>query len=309
MVALMIDYKPLIDRTPDYQYQELLKLILKDGIKSTAQQGVDTISLVGAPPMRFTLTNGVPLITERNMAPVFKNGKPTVWQQAIGEIIGFMNGARTQVELEKFGCYWWAPWVTEEKCKKRGLETGDLGPGSYGSAFHDFPTAEGESFNQFAAMVQQMKEQPHLKTHFISPWIPQYTARLEGRQQKVVVCPCHGWLHFRIFDNKLIVHMMQRSGDVPVGVPSNMIQYTALTLMMAQVLGLEAYEYVHTISDAHIFVDQVPSVETMLQREPRPFPVLKLTNPTKDLFAFRASDFVVEEYDPHPGIAKIPVAI
>lgn len=305
----MITYRSLEERTPDYQYQNLLALILKEGIRSTAQQGVDTISLVGAPPMRFRLANGVPLITERNMSPVFKNGKPTVWQQAIGEIIGFMNGARTQEELEKYGCYWWAPWVTEEKCKKRGLETGDLGPGSYGAAFHDFPTTEGENFNQFAAMVQQMREQPHLKTHFISPWIPQYTARLEGRQQKVVVCPCHGWLHFRIFDNKLIVHMMQRSGDVPVGVPSNMIQYTALTLMLAQVLGLEAYEYVHTISDAHIFVDQVPSVETMLQREPRPFPVLKLNNSTKDLFAFRATDFVLEEYNPHPGIAKIPVAI
>lgn len=302
-------YQPFSKRTPDYQYQQLLALILKEGHRSTAQQGTDTISLLGAPPMRYKLSNGAPLITERNMAPVFKNGKPTVWQQAIAEITGFINGARTQEELVQYGCHWWEPWVTEEKCAKRGLQTGDLGPGSYGAAFHDFPTSEGESVNQFALILQQMKEQPHLKTHFISPWIPQYTSRVKGRVQKVVVCPCHGWLHFRIFDNKLSVHMIQRSGDVPVGVPSNMIQYTALTLMIAQVLGLEPYEYVHTISDAHIFVDQVPAVEKMLSREPRPFPRLLLNNDTKDLFAFRYSDFEIDEYDPHPGIAKIPVAI
>ncbi len=302
-------YKPLAKRQPDYQYQNLLRLILKDGLRSTAQQEVDTISLVGAPPMRYKLANGVPLITERNMAPVFKNGKPTIWQQAIAEIIAFMNGARTQEELIAFGCHWWEPWVSEKKCAKRGLETGDLGPGSYGAAFHDFPTSEGESINQFALMIQQMREKPHLKTHFITPWIPQYTARVKGRTQKVVVCPCHGWLHFRIFNNKLVVHMFQRSGDVPVGVPSNMIQYAALTLMIAQVLDLEPYEYVHTISDAHLFVDQIPAVEKMLEREPRPFPILKLTNPTKDLFAFRYTDFELSEYDPHPGIAKIPVAI
>jgi len=296
-------------RTPDFQYQNLLKLILKNGMRSEAQQGTDTISLIGAPPMRFRLSNGFPLITERDMAPIFKSGKPTIWQQAIGELIGFMHGARTQTDLEKFGCFWWKPWVTEEKCNKRGLETGDLGPGSYGAAFHDFPTAEGEVINQFALILQQMKERPHLKTHFISPWIPQYNARVTGRTQKVVVCPCHGWLHFRIFDKKLVVHMIQRSGDVPVGVPSNMVQYAALTMMLAQALDLEPYEYIHTISDAHIFVDQVPSVEEIVSREPKPFPVMKLTNSTKDLFAFRYDDFTLTEYEHHPAIAKIPVAI
>lgn len=305
----MHHYVPLSKRTPDFQYQNTLRLILKDGIRSTAQQEVDTISLIGPPPMRFKLANGAPLITERNMAPVFKNGKPTIWQQAIAEITAFINGARTQAEIAEFGCHWWEPWVSEQKCAKRGLETGDLGPGSYGAAFHDFPTSEGESINQFSIMLQQMREKPHLKTHFITPWIPQYVPRVKGRTQKVVVCPCHGWLNFRIFGNKLIVNMFQRSGDVPVGVPSNMIQYTALTLMVAQALDLEPYEYVHTLSDAHIFVDQIPAVEKMLEREPRPFPMLKLTNPTKDIFSIRYTDFELLEYDPHPGIAKIPVAI
>lgn len=158
-------------------------------------------------------------------------------------------------------------------------------------------------------MLQQMKEQPHIKTHFISPWIPQYTVRVAGRQQKVVVCPCHGWVHLSIFGNKLTLHMFQRSGDVPVGVPSNMVQYAALTMMIAQVLGLEPYEYVHTISDAHIFVDQLPAVEEMLKREPLPLPKMTLNPKVTDLFKFRYSDFDLTDYHPHPGIKKIPVAI
>jgi thymidylate synthase len=292
----------------DTQYRKLLQEVLDQGICSTAQQGTDTISLIGAKPMRFRLADGFPVITERNMAPEFKNGKPTVWQQAIAEIIAFINGARTQKELVEFGCHWWEPWVSEAKCKKRGLETGDLGPGSYGAAFHDFPTSEGENINQFALMLQQMRERPHLKTHFISPWIPQYTARVKGRQQKVVVCPCHGWVHLRVFDNKLVLHMFQRSGDVPVGVPSNMIQYAALTMMIAAVLDLEPYEYVHTISDAHIFVDQIPAVKQMLEREPRQLPTMTLASVKKDLFAYRYTDFALSNYHPHPGI-KMPVAV
>lgn len=292
----------------DTQYRKLLQEVLDQGICSTAQQGTDTISLIGAKPMRFRLADGFPVITERNMAPEFKNGKPTVWQQAIAEIIAFINGARTQKELVEFGCHWWEPWVSEAKCKKRGLETGDLGPGSYGAAFHDFPTSEGETINQFALMLQQMRERPHLKTHFISPWIPQYTARVKGRQQKVVVCPCHGWVHLRVFDNKLVLHMFQRSGDVPVGVPSNMIQYAALTMMIAAVLDLEPYEYVHTISDAHIFVDQIPAVKQMLEREPRQLPTMTLASVKKDLFAYRYTDFALSNYHPHPGI-KMPVAV
>lgn len=260
--------------------------------------------------MRFRLDNGFPIITERNMAPKESDRLPvTIWRQAIAEIIGFINGARTLKQLEEFGCSWWAPWGTEAKCKKRGLETGDLGPGSYGAAFHNFPTAEGEEFNQFATIIQQIKEEPQLRTHFISPWVPQYTARVEGRTQKVVVCPCHGWVHLRVVGNKLSLHMMQRSGDVPVGVPSNMVQYAALLMMIAQATGLEPYEYVHTISDAHIYVDQMEAVETMLARESKPFPTMRLTNSSTDLFAFRHTDFELSEYEPHPGIKNIPVAI
>lgn len=299
----------MLKHTPDYQYQELLREILEKGTRVKSQTGTDTISLIGPKPLHFKLSNGFPLITERNMAPVFKNGKPTVWQQALGEIIGFINGARTQEELESYGCYWWRHWLTDEKCRKRGLEPGDLGPGSYGAAFHDFPTSEGSGFNQFKNIVEQIKEFPHLKTHFISPWIPQYIGRGKGKTQKVVVCPCHGWIHILIHDTKLTLHMFQRSGDVPVGVPSNFVQYAALTMMIAQATGFEAYEYVHSFSDAHIYVDQVPAVEKVLSREPRPFPTMKLKTKKTDLFSFRAEDFELSGYDPHPGIKNIPVAI
>ena len=302
--------KPFQDRTPDTQYKALLRSIIDNGVRVPSQQGTDAIMLLGANPMRFRLDNGFPIITERNMAPKESDRLPvTIWRQAIAEIIGFINGARTLKQLEEFGCSWWAPWGTEAKCKKRGLETGDLGPGSYGAAFHNFPTIEGEEFNQFATIIQQIKEEPQLRTHFISPWVPQYTARVEGRTQKVVVCPCHGWVHLRVVGNKLSLHMMQRSGDVPVGVPSNMVQYAALLMMIAQATGLEPYEYVHTISDAHIYVDQMEAVETMLARESKPFPTMQLTNPTTDLFAFRHTDFELSEYEPHKGIKNIPVAI
>jgi len=302
--------KPVSERALDSQYQELLREILSKGTKTPSQQGVDAITLIGPRNLHFKLENGFPIINERNMAPKESERLPvTVWQQAIAEIIAFINGARTQAELEKYGTFWWKSWVTEEKCKKRGLATGDLGPGSYGAAFHDFPTAEGENFNQFDFLVRQIKEQPHLRTHFITPWIPQYIYRVAGRQQKVVVCPCHGWIHVRIIDNKLTLHMIQRSGDTPVGVPSNMVQYAALTMMLAHVTGTIPYEYVHSFSDAHIFVDQIPAVETMLSREPRPLATLKINTEKTNLFDFRKEDFELSDYNPHPGIKAIPVAI
>jgi thymidylate synthase len=286
----------------DTQYRQLLQTILDHGEQDKAQQGTDTISMLAPPSLRFKLSEGFPIITERRISE-------KMWKQAIGEIIGFMHGARTQAELESYGCFWWKNWATPEKCAKRGLEAGDLGPGSYGAAFHDFPTAEGEPFNQFQAVVEQIKELPHLKTHFISPWIPQYMFRGKGKQQKVVVCPCHGWIHFRVLNGKLSLHMFQRSSDVPIGLPANLAQYGALLLMMAEVTGYEPYEYIHSFSDAHIFVDQVPKVKELLTREPLPLPKLILKNKKKDLFDYRIEDFELVDYAPHPGMWDIPVAV
>jgi len=302
--------KPFNERTPDTQYRDLLQKILNEGVRTNTQLDTDAITLMGPGSMHFKLENGFPMITERNMAPKeSENLKVTIWRQAIGEIFAFINGARTLKQLGEFGCSWWSAWGTEEKCKKRGLETGDLGPGSYGAAFHDFPMVDGQTYNQFKNIIEQIEEFPHLRTHFITPWIPQYTIRGKGKQQKVVVAPCHGWIHLRILDNRLTLHMFQRSGDVPIGIPSNMIQYAALTMAIAQATGTIPHEYIHTISDAHIYVNQVEAVETMLKREPRPFPTIKVNPNKKDLFEFRHEDFELTDYNPHPGIKAIPVSI
>ena len=284
------------------QYQQLLKIILEQGIRSQSQMEVDTITYLSPMTLRFDLAKEFPVITERKISE-------KMWKGAIGELFGFINGARTQTELEAFGCTWWKSWVTAEKCAKRGLEEGDLGPGSYGAAFHDFPTSEGETFNQFKAIIQQIKEKPFLKTHFISPWIPQYTARIKGRTQKVVVCPCHGWINIRILNHKLYLHMFQRSCDVPIGLPANLAQYSALTLALAEVTGYQVGEYIHSFSDAHIYADQVDKVKELLSRETKPLPKMKIINKKKSLFDYRPGDFQLTDYHPHPGIWDIPVAV
>ena len=189
----IVKMKPVSKRTTDNQYQKLLKNILENGVLVPSQQGVDALTIIGPNPLHFKLENGFPIINERNMNPAESERlKVTVWKQAIGELLGFINGARTLKQLEEFGCTWWDAWGTETKCAKRGLETGDLGPGSYGAAFHNFPTADGGTYNQFKNIIEQINEFPHLRTHFITPWIPQYTIRGTGKQQKVVVAPCHG---------------------------------------------------------------------------------------------------------------------
>jgi thymidylate synthase len=297
-----MEMKPYADRTVGTQYSDVLRFVLENGEVVQSQQEKDAITFIAPPPMRFKLANGFPLIMERNIQ--------SFWKQALGEIFAFINGARTLEELEKFGCKWWAPWGTQEKCSKRGLATGDLGPGSYGAAFHDFPTADGGTFNQWQHIVEQATELPHLRTHFVSPWIPQYVVRGKGKQQKVVVGCCHGWVHIRILNGKLTLHMFQRSADLPVGVPSNIAQYAALTMALAHVLNVEAYEYVHSFSDAHIYVDQVDAVKEMLSREPRRFPTVTMDTSITNLFDFRREHFVLgDDYDAHPAMKEIPVAI
>lgn len=302
------EYKPYEERTPDRQYKKLIKAVIDKGIKGPSPmvdengKEINTIDLLGAPVMRFNLLeNGVPFITERSLR--------SFWKSAAGELFAFINGAHTQEELEKYGCKWWKVWCTEKKCTKRGLETGDLGPGSYGAAFANFPMLDGGTFNQFQEIIKQMQERPELKTHFISPWIPQYTIRNQDFQQKVVVCPCHGWMHFRIIEGKLSLVMFQRSCDLLIGCPSNWIQYSALLLAMADVLDLEPYEFVHMISDAHIYENQLPWLEEILGRKSRKLPTLKLINHHDSIFDYRPDDFELEDYHPHPAIKGIPVGV
>lgn len=295
-------YLPFNKRQPDRQYHDVLQSILNKGRWSDTRQGPRAKTLMGV-QMHFELANGFPLITDRSLK--------SFWQKPIGELCAFINGARTREQLAAFGCTWWDEWTSEEKTKKRGLQAGDIGPGSYGAAFHDFPTADGGSFDQFKHLVEQIKELPELRTHFVTPWIPQYIVRGKGKHQQVTIAPCHGWVHVRVINDQLSLHMFQRSGDVPIGVPSNMVQYAALLLMLGSLTGYQPYEYVHTISDAHIYEDQVDKILPMLDRPALRLPTVNLTTEgkqIKDIHDFRAEHFELSDYEPHPSIPKIPVA-
>lgn len=288
-------------KTKDSQYSDLLRKIMEHGKDVLPIHGEKSRMLTGL-QLRYDLSNGFPLIPERDLSKLMKG--------ALSEHFAFLHGARTQKELEAWGCKWWNRWVTKEKCAIFGLEEGDLGPGSYGPAWAAFPTAEGKPFNQILEVVKQIKERPYLRTHVITPWIPQYTIQHSDRTRKVVVAPCHGYIHILAFPEtkEVSVHHFQRSGDMPVGVPFNIIQYAAFTLMIAQILGYKPLEYVHTISDAHIYESQFEHVKELLSREPRTLPTVTLDPNIKDIMDFRPEHFTLTDYDPHPAMT-IPTPV
>jgi len=292
-----LSYAPFDLRTPDTQYRDLLARILDRGEKVPTRQGPYALTLLQQ-TMRFDLANGFPMITERSLR--------SFWHKPIGELCAFINGATTLDELRAFGCDWWDDWATEKKTAKRNLPPGDIGPGSYGGAFHDFPTGEGSGFDQFKHLVEQIRELPGDRTHFVSPWIPQYQVRGHGKVPKTTIAPCHGWVHVRVLNGRLHLHMFQRSGDVPVGVPANMVQYAALALMLEQLTDFEAATYYHTISDAHIYEDQTEQASAMVAREPRRLPTVHLNDAGRrvhDIHDFRAEHFDLGDYDPHPAMS------
>ncbi len=287
-------YKTAQKRTPDHQYLNCLKTILCEGVlvKNTPQ-GTGALTCFGTlTPMIFDLSNGIPLITERDIS---------FWKKPIAEIIAFINGARTIDEISSYGCNFWDSY--RGKGCTLGLEPNDMGPGSYGPAFHDFETPEGGHLNQFSQVIQQIRDFPDLRTHLVSPWKPYYTAR--GPNRKVIVAPCHGWLHFRVLQGHLHMEMHQRSADMAIGVPSNMIQYAALLLMMCRVTGYLPGNYIHSFADAHIYENQVEKVLELIERPSRIFPTLHLHHSITDLFDFRIEHFSLDEYNPHLGM-KIP---
>lgn len=290
------NYKPLITRTPDTQYRDRLAFILKYGILTEkTPQGVAAITCFGTlPQMVFDLSNGVPLITERALPS---------WKSAVGEVVAFINGARTIDEIESYGVNpaFWSPY----RGKGYGPDKIDMGPGSYGAVFHDLPMPDGSTFNQLQNIVDQIKQFPDMRSHRVTNWIPYYTRRGEGR--RVIVTPCHGTMHWRVIQGKLHLHMKQDSADMPIGVPHNMIQYAALLLMMCQVTGYKPGNYIHSFSDAHIYENQVEKVKELIERPAKPFPTMYLYKGIEDLFEFRLNHFSIEEYDPHPGM-KIPYA-
>jgi thymidylate synthase len=313
------------DREPDYQYHELLGRILKLGNKAVSGMDEPSRELLGE-QMRFDFAEGgFPLITERDLSvPSSKkhieNHQPNTGhrpvtgptKQALAEILAFMNGARTQEELEAYGCSWWKPWTGDPaKAEKRGLELGDLGPGSYGAAFHDFPTSEGVPFDQYKTMIDEIKFRPELRTHIITPFIPQYIRRTPDIQQKALIVPCHGLQHYNVDveNGELSLVHWQRSADVPIGLPFNMVHYAALTMMVGQVTGLKPKSLIFQISNAHIYEQHIEKVEELLERDPRPFPILRLDPSVENLEDFRIEHFSIEDYDPYPPMNMGGVAV
>ncbi|HEY3758684.1 MAG TPA: thymidylate synthase [Solirubrobacteraceae bacterium] len=300
----MPTYLPFAQRRINTEYRDMLAAIRDTGTRVQTKQGVDALALAGC-QMRFAMVHGAAVITERAIGGFVS--------KAIGELCAFINGARTLDELAEFGCDWWGPWATEEKCASRGLQTGDLGPGSYGHAFRNFTTdfdGADPGFDQFAHLVDKLRDLPEDRTAVVSPWIPQANRREEGVKSRNTIAPCHGWVHALVLNEKLHLVHNQRSGDTPIGVPSNMVQYTALGLMLEHLTSYEFVEYVHWIQYAHIYVNQLERVEEMLTREPRRLPTLRLTEAGRrvsDIHDFRGEHFEVADYEPHPAIRDIPV--
>jgi thymidylate synthase len=283
----------------------MLEAIRDQGVELETKQGERALALAGH-SMRFPMAHGAAVITERSIKGFAS--------KAIGELCAFINGARTLDELAAFGCDWWDAWATAEKCEARGLAPGDLGPGSYGHAFRNFSTdldGSDPGFDQLPHLVQKLRDLPLDRTAMMSPWIPNANHREAGVRSRNTIAPCHGWIHALVFNGKLHLIHNQRSGDTPIGVPSNMAQYTALGLMLEQLTGYEFAEYVHWIQYAHIYSNQLPAVEEMLAREPRALPTLTLNEAGRritDIHDFRAEHFELADYEPHPAIGGIPVA-
>ncbi len=300
----MPNYLPYDERLPSTEYRDMLRTIRDQGVRVDTKQGAPALAVAGC-AMRFSMAHGAAVITERSIASFV--GK------AIGELCAFINGARTLEEMAAFGCDWWGPWATPEKCRSRGLEPGDLGPGSYGHAFRNFTTdldGDDPGFDQLPHLIKKLRDLPQDRTALMSPWIPQANHRERGVKSRNTIAPCHGWIHALVFGEKLHLVHNQRSGDTPIGVPSNMAQYTALGLMLEQLTGYEFVEYVHWIQYAHIYAPQLEAVDEMLAREPRALPTLQLTEAGRriaDIHDFRAEHFELTDYDPHPAIAGIPV--
>jgi thymidylate synthase len=301
----MPNYLPYEERRVSTEYQDMLRTIRDTGVRVTTKQGVDALAIAGH-SMRFPMAHGAAVITERSIKGFAS--------KAIGELCAFINGARTLDEFRAFGCDWWDAWASESKCVSRGLEPGDLGPGSYGHAFRNFTTNLDDpadpGFDQLPHLIRKLQDLPDDRTALMSPWIPQANHREAGVKSRNTIAPCHGWIHAMVFNGKLHVVHNQRSGDTPIGVPSNMVQYNALALMIEHLTGYELVEYVHWIQYAHIYVNQIEQVDELLRREPRRLPTLQLTEAGRritDVHDFRGEHFEILDYEPHPAVRDIPV--
>lgn len=273
------------------QYLEMLKHVLENGKEKTDPQGVGNLAICGY-QMRFRLDDGFPLITTRDLSGS--------WKAMVCELLWFLSGSTNVKDLHKHDVHFWDIWATPEICESLGLEIGDLGP-IYGKQWRDFDGGGIHNVDQITNVINDIKENPDSRRLVVTSWNPKEV-------NEVFVAPCHCFFKFFHADGELSLHLFQRSADVPIGVPFNIAEYSLLLLMVAQVTGLKPGEFIHTISDAHIYLDQVSGAEKQLVRKPKSLPRVMINSAVENIFDFKFEDFSLEGYDPHPKI-KIPVAL
>ncbi|MBE6237986.1 MAG: thymidylate synthase [Bacteroidales bacterium] len=262
------------------QYLELLRHIRANGAMKSDRTGTGTQSVFGY-QMRFDLSEGFPLLTTKKVH----------LKSIIHELLWFIAGDTNIKYLKDNGVTIWDEWADEN---------GDLGP-VYGHQWRSWPTPDGGTIDQLANVVDMIKNRPDSRRMIVSAW---NVAEVE----KMALPPCHSLFQFYVADGKLSCQLYQRSADVFLGVPFNIASYALLTMMIAQVCGLEPGEFVHTTGDTHIYVNHFEQVETQLSREPRKLPKMKINPEVKSIFDFKYSDFELVDYDPYPRIPA-PVAV
>jgi len=261
-------------------YLDLMRHVLEHGTKKDDRTGTGTLSVFGW-QMRFNLAEGFPLVTT----------KKCHLRSILHELLWFLQGDTNIKYLKENGVSIWDEWADEH---------GNLGP-VYGHQWRSWPKPDGGTIDQISEVVKTLKTNPDSRRIIVSAW---NVADLD----KMALAPCHAFFQFYVADGKLSCQLYQRSADIFLGVPFNIASYALLTLMMAQVTGLKPGDFVHTLGDAHLYLNHLDQTREQLSREPRPLPTMKLNPDVKDIFAFRFEDFTLEGYDPHPAI-KAPVAV
>jgi len=262
------------------QYLSLLQHILDSGVHKTDRTGTGTQSCFGY-QMRFDLSKGFPLVTTKKVH----------LKSIIHELLWFLKGETNIAYLKEHGVKIWDEWADEN---------GDLGP-VYGKQWRSWEGADGKIIDQVSELIEQIKKNPDSRRLIISAW---NVADLP----KMALMPCHNMFQFYVAEGKLSCQLYQRSADVFLGVPFNIASYALLTMMIAQVCGLQPGEFVHTFGDVHIYSNHMEQVKLQLSREPFPLPTMKLNPEVKNIFDFQFEDFTLENYQSHPAI-KAPVAV
>jgi thymidylate synthase len=262
------------------QYLGLLRHVLAHGIDKGDRTGTGTRAVFGH-QMRFDLAAGFPLLTTKKLH----------LKSIVHELRWFLAGDTNGASLNAHGVTIWDEWADE---------TGDLGP-IYGRQWRAWPDGRGGTIDQLARVVEQIRRDPDSRRHLVSAW---NVAELPAMR----LPPCHVLFQLWVGDGRLSCQLYQRSADVFLGVPFNVASYALLTLMLAQVCGLAPGELVHTLGDAHLYVNHLEQARLQLTRDPRPLPRMELNPAVEDLFAFRWEDFTLSGYDPHPAI-KAPIAV